>query len=196
MPQVQLLAEAGLVALLVCAGGLIALHVLPTGANPLRDPLNRLASGRYGTLYEWQAFAGGVAAGGLVAAFVLLRLKVPLWGSLGLAGYALASVLIGSFPPDLAPPPTRRGRFNTLLAWLAVAGIALAAAGLTGPLIGLGASPQLSVAAGLILVTAAGWAAAAWVQPLRAVIGLLERALSLGLVVWLGLIVAQLLRVV
>lgn len=196
MPQVQLLAEAALVALVVCAGSLIALHILPTGANPLRDPLSRYGHGRYRMLYDWQAFAAAVAAGGLAWSFLSLRLSVPLWGSAGLAVYAVASLLIGSFPPDMAPPPTRRGRFNTLLAWLALAGMALAAASLTGPLIRLGANPQLAVAAGLILLAAAGRVAAEFVQPLRAIVGLLERALCLGTVAWLGLIVAQLLRVV
>jgi hypothetical protein len=74
--------------------------------------------------------------------------------------------------------------------------MALAAASLTGPLIRLGANPQLAVAAGLILLAAAGRVAAEFVQPLRAIVGLLERALCLGTVAWLGLIVAQLLRVV
>src|SRR4051794_25040607 len=122
MPQVQLLAQAAVLALLVCAGGLVALQLLPTGVHPLRDPLSRYSGGRYGNVYDWQAFAAGVAAGGLVGAFWLLRLKLPLWGSAGLAAYALASALASAFPPHLHPPSTRRGRFNLLLAWLAVVG--------------------------------------------------------------------------
>ena len=51
----------GLLALTTRVVSLLALHLLPTGCNPLRDPVSRYALSRYGALDGVQKFAGECA---------------------------------------------------------------------------------------------------------------------------------------
>lgn len=127
---------------------LVALHLLPTGADPIRHGVSEYGIGPYSPLYRAQAIASGLGA--LALATALVGTSAGAAPLVCLVLYGLARVLVARFPTDRALPWTPTGRIHALLA--AVAFLALAVA-----------APWLS---------ASPFAAATWPDARDAVLGL------------------------
>lgn len=196
-PTFQVLTGLGAAGLLICIISLIELHILPTGFNPINDPVSNYAVSRYGYLYGIQAFASGICGACLLALFAISGAALPIWGIAALVCYSLSRLLIGFFPMDVKPPRTRPGTIHLVLAALTFAGIAIAAATLTSPLTGLATwskvGAQLNAAASLTELAAVAFLVVLVVNPLRQLVGFVERCIYLGTFLWLGNVFVQLL---
>jgi Protein of unknown function (DUF998) len=119
------------VGVVVAAGAVLLLHVLPTGYRPVSDAVSLYGVGRFRRLYQLQVIASGLGAlalaAGLVAAGATFGLAIGL-----LALYGVARVAIAGYPADVEPPLTRTGRRHVALAALAFVSIGLAAPILSG----------------------------------------------------------------
>jgi type IV secretory pathway TrbD component len=125
------LAIGTVVGVIVAAGAVLLLHVLPTGYRPLSDAVSLYGVGRFRRLYQLQVVASGLAALALAAG--LVAAAVPFGVAIGLlALYGVARVTIARYPADPAPPLTRTGRRHVALAGLAFVSIGLAAPILSG----------------------------------------------------------------
>jgi hypothetical protein len=126
-----ILAIGTVVGVVVAAGAVLLLHVLPTGYRPLSDAVSLYGVGRFRRLYQLQVVASGLAALalalGLVAGGVRVGFDIGL-----LALYGAARVAIARFPADPTLPLTRTGRRHTALAAVAFVSIGLAAPILSG----------------------------------------------------------------
>jgi Protein of unknown function (DUF998) len=192
----QLLILIGSVGLLTCFVCLIALHILPTGFNPIHDPVSNYAVSSHGYLYSIQAFASGISG---ICLWVLLAksgFSLPIAGTVALFFYAIARLLIIFSPTDVEPPRTTKGIIHALLAVLTFTGIACVAGFLTPPLTSLAdwskVGPGLRAAALLTDVAAIGFLVVCVVRPLRALSGLVERFIYIGTLLWLGIVYWQL----
>ncbi|MDN3494898.1 DUF998 domain-containing protein [Planococcus sp. APC 4015] len=186
---------AAAVLLLVGTGitlvSLIVVHLLPTGLNPLRDPVSQYGITRYRGWY-WSAAAGAALAGvGGAVFFAPTSSTIAIVTVVLLVMFAVARALIGFFPMD-APEraATRAGRLHNLLATAAFASVTAAAFTGAGALRDAGfadASVWSTVCGaimalgtvGLILATRAG---------LRAFFGLAERLIYVGFLAWFVLL--------
>jgi Protein of unknown function (DUF998) len=133
---------------LACAAFLIRVHLLPTGYQPVSNAVSDYGVGDYRGYYRWQTAASAYAALLLAAAIARTTHPVPQLLVFLLLTFAVARLLIPSFPTDLdRSRPTATGRIHTLLAGAAFAAIAWCAAALPdrvdwpslhGPLVVLG----------------------------------------------------------
>ncbi len=149
-----------LVAIAVTALSLIALHLLPTGLSPLRDPVSRYGITRFRAGYASAALSAGVAGIGSLVAVAALPGSLPT--VVLLAVFAAARILIPFFPmdaPDAATTTT--GRVHNLLAVLAFGGVIAA----------------MFVAAGML--HDAGFATAGLVATIGGVVGVVGTVLML-----------------
>jgi hypothetical protein len=198
MPTVQLFTVIGAAGLLICIVSLFALHVLPTGFQPIQDPVSNYGVNRYGVLYRSQAFSSGICAACLLAIFAGAGLILPVWGIVALVGYSLSRMLIVFFPTDIKPPYTLTGTIHAILATLTFAGIAFAAGILTPALTSLAGwsniGSELRAAALLTDVAAIVFIIVLAVHTFQQIVGLIERFLYLGTLLWLGIIFVHLLR--
>jgi len=192
-----LFAILGAAGWLSCLASLTALHLLPTSYHPVRDPVSNYAVSRYGFLYRLQALSSGVC--GICLLILLSRQNpaLPAWGMIALACYALSRLLIPFFPTDVHPPRTRTGTIHMVLAAITFTGIACAAPALTPALARTAANARigagLSTAAWFTDVSAVAFFFAFGFGPTRKVIGLIERGIYLGTILWLGLLFIHLL---
>jgi hypothetical protein len=118
-----------IVATVVQSVALVALHLLPTGYNPVRDAVSHYGVGRYRRWYWLQVVAGGVGA--LAVAIALSRLQpfTPTAPVAALVVAAVARFLIPFFPTDQYGSrfQTLHGTVHMLLAVLAFGGLIWAA---------------------------------------------------------------------
>ena len=144
-----------LAALAIYATSLVALHLLPTGYSPLRDPVSLYADGRYGPLYALAQVAAGVCALGMAGALVVMRAPLPGVGLAGLVALGLARLLLVTVPARLSDRDaasgarlSRRVVIHQLLALVSFGMIALVTLTLTAPIIAWsawrGSAPLLS----------------------------------------------------
>jgi hypothetical protein len=198
VPTVQLFTVIGAAGLLICIVSLIVLHFLPTGFQPIRDAVSNYAVSRYGILYRVQAFSSGICAACLLVIFAASGLVLPVWGIIALVCYALSRILIVFFPTDIKPPYTRTGTIHAILATFTFAGIAFAAGILTPPLTSLAAwsiiGSELRAAALLTDVAAGLFIFVLAIHPLERIVGLVERFLYLGTLLWLSILFVHLLH--
>lgn len=138
----QLLIAAGLIGGLTCLACLIALHFLPTGYLPFRDPVSNYAVSRYGYLYRLQAFSSGICTACLFGWLVTNGASVRVLGIAALGFYSISRLLIIFFPTDVKPPWTQTGKIHAILATITFAGIAIAVGFLTPSLILLETGPK------------------------------------------------------
>ncbi len=193
---VQTLTLVGGLAWAGCVLCLLGLHFLPTGVHPARGFVSDYALGRFGVLYQVQAVASGVCAACLLAAVVGLGVPAPRWGLGCLTLYAVSRVLIAAFPTDPPGRRTRIGMIHFVLATATFAGIAGAAVLLTPHLVRydpwvdfvgpLYAAMQLTVASAVVLALVFKLPRA---QP---ILGLIERGVYLGTLLWLGTLLLSL----
>lgn len=190
-----------LAALAIRVLSLIALHLLPTGCSPVRDPVSRYALSRYGALDGVQKFMGGLCTLGLAGALALLRAPVPGAGPVILGVNGLGLLLLVTVPARISDKEafgTRRQVMHWALAVVSFATIALATGLLTAPISAWPAwgGPALVLAiAGIwtpisVVLFFAAFGVASW----RPFIGLFQRAIYLGTLCWLGAVLIPLAR--
>lgn len=132
MPLHTVGAWVTVVAMALSLAGLVAVHLLPTGLNPLRDPVSQYHLTRYRPVILVSTLLAGVA--GLAAIPVVSALFGPgaTISIVLLVLFAVARVLIPFLRMD-APgtPKTSVGRIHTVLAFVAF-GSAIAVAFVAG----------------------------------------------------------------
>lgn len=185
------LAVLALLGVAVAVVALVALHVVPSGLSPLRDPVSAYGISRWRALYRTQTVATAVAAVSLAGALLAAGIPSTLPGLIALAALALTRAPISWVPMDAADAPrTATGRRHNLLAFGAFAaasvggfmtGIAFSAAGFDG------AANASAVLGWVMTVASAVTILASVVRPLRPIFGLAERAIYLGMFAWLVL---------
>jgi hypothetical protein len=198
MAAFQLIPVIGAVSLLICTASLIFLHFLPTGFHPLSDPVSNYAVSRYGFLYRLQAFSSGICGLYLLFKFTESGIVLPFLGMAALLFYALSRLLIIFFPTDIIPPRTFKGTLHIILAAFTFAGIAISTGVLTPALTSLTAwsNTDLQLRAATLLTDTAAilFLAVFTIRPFRKIVGLIERCIYLGTLLWLGFVYLQLLK--
>lgn len=168
---------------------LIVVHLLPTGLNPLRDPVSQYGITRYRGWY-WAA-AGGAAVAGVGGAlfFSLIDTVIAKVTVILLVGFFVARALIGFFPMDEpGEATTRRGRTHNLLATLAFASVTAAAFTAAGALHDGGFADAAGWSPVLGVVMAVGAVGLVLGRRLRGIFGLAERLIYVGFIAWFVLI--------
>ena len=180
-----------LVALAVYAAILLALHLLPTGYSPLRDPVSLYADSRWGALYALALVAAGASALGMAAAFWLGNAPLPGVGIAALGALGLARLLLVTVPArrsDRGAPPSRRVLIHQLLAAVSFGAIALVTITLTAPIIAWdawrGPAPLLIAAASIALAAVVLFFVSGAISRLRPYFGLFQRAVYVGIILW------------
>jgi hypothetical protein len=117
-------------------GALIALHVLPTGYDPIRDAVSDYGVGPYRRWFWTQVIAGGLACLFLAIALLQLHPFTPLQASVALIVTAGARFLVPFFATDQGGNrfATAHGTIHMVLAVLAFGGLVWASSVLWGPL--------------------------------------------------------------
>jgi hypothetical protein len=191
----------GLGATLILAGvaigvaALVALHVLPTGLSPLRNPVSQYGISKYRVGYRVQTIAFGIAGVGAAIGLSSLHGSVaPLIGFCVV--FALARLAISWFPMD--QPGTERtatGRRHGLLAICAFGAIGIAAEELHKVLVSdridLAYATSSRVLALLMVASFVGMGVAR--RSGSGFFGLAERAFYLCMTAWLVLVAVLLL---
>jgi hypothetical protein len=186
MPQLaSVLLLLGAVAALV---SLVVVHVLPTGLNPLRDPVSQYGITSYRGWYRSAALSAALAGVGGVIYFAQVPGVAALITLILLVVFAAARALIGFFPMD-APGESRTGtgRLHNILATLAFAPVTAAAFVGAGALHDAGAGDLSiwSTLCGVVMaVGAVGLLLTARATRLRTFFGLAERLIYVGFIAW------------
>jgi hypothetical protein len=187
----------GALALLSFLSSIVALHFLPTGYSPIIDPVSNYGVGRFGFLYHLQSASSGIVGGCLFLLLILETTRASALGLSSLAVYAIARLLIGFFPTDIAPPRTATGIIHNVLATLTFLGIALATAFLGAQLsqlgAGSGAHVVISAFACVTQLSAVATVVCFMIPSLHRIAGLAERGIYLGTLGWFTAIVAILI---
>lgn len=199
---------ASLVALALYTVMMVALHLLPTGFNPARNPVSLYAAGPFGWLHAPLAqFAAGLCALGMAAAFIWLRAPLPGFGLAALITLGVARLALNLVPARLSDTQIKRGDplprrviAHDLLAVVSFGCIAIVTISLTGPLIGWsawqsghGSAPWLIAAAVYTPLAVIMFPIAAVVARLRPYFGLFQRAIYVGIILWQTLALIPLL---
>jgi hypothetical protein len=191
-------ALVAMVALVICIGCLIVLHLVPSGLHPMRDPVSLYGTTRYSVLYRVQAIASGICALCLLLALTEQHIPLPSLGLLMLACYGIARIAIAAFMMDAHGKRTLTGSIHILLAAVAFTTIAVAvgmdtASLLLSPLWN-GLSVFLSLAEYLTIISALLFLLVSLLPVLRPFTGLIERGIYLGALCWLALVIIPLIR--
>lgn len=198
IPLTAVLAVLLLIGTLGVAIALVALHILPTGLSPLRDPVSQYALTRYSAGYRIATLAAAVA-GGSAAALVATTLTgtAAMIAVILLVVFAVARLIIGFFPmdaPDAAP--TTSGRLHNVLAFAAFGSVTAAAFVVAGAFhdAGLAELSTLSTALGVVMaVGAVGLFLTARVPRLHRWFGAAERVIYVGFIAWFAAIAITML---
>lgn len=182
---------ASVLLFLGAAGALVSLvvvHLLPTGLNPLRDPVSQYGITRYRGWYRAAALSAALAGVGGILFFAQVSGVAAVITLILLVVFAAARALIGFFPMD-APgdPRTGTGRLHNILATLAFAPITAAAFVGAGALhdAGAGDLSTWSTLCGVIMaIGAVGLVLTTRVAGLRNLFGLAERLIYVGFIAW------------
>ena len=181
----------GLICVAASGAILLALHLLPTGLDPIRYAVSD---------YGWTAYHLGYRAMVVLQGVGAILIAVGLGQetdarSLGwLYVYGVVRILISRFMTDREPEGmlslTRTGRIHMLLAGTAFASIAVAASHLDWT----GKEDVLGPLGWLVTATAIATGAALVVPPIRrAALGLIERLHYAAAIVWLIVVAASIL---
>jgi hypothetical protein len=178
---------------LVAASGviLIALHVLPTGLDPIRYAVSD---------YGWTSYHLGYRAmvvfqgAGAILIAVGLGQETDAQDLFWLYLYGVARLLVSGFMTDREPEGmrslTRTGRIHMLLAGTSFAAIAVAAAHVDWT----GRPSVLGPLGWAVTVTAIVTGTALVLPPLRRVaLGLIERTFYAAAIIWLIVVAASIL---
>jgi uncharacterized protein DUF998 len=180
---------------------LIALHVLPTKYDPIRDAISDYGVGEYRRYFWAQLVAGALACASLAIALTYLHPYVPDLVVLLLLGNAAARLLMPAFPTDQSGNrfETVKGTIHMLLAIIAFGAVAAAATGLGGLFSHYPAwhsARGFLVAVGWVVLAGAVACALGLVAPrLKPIFGLIERFFTLSAIVWIYILSIELIRV-
>lgn len=169
----------------------VVLHLLPTGRDPLVDPVSDYGIGRFHAYHRAMVVLLGVGAGLLVAG--LARQGGAESGALAfIAAFAAARVAIAFFTTDpLGGPHTPEGRVHLVLAAVAFTAIAFGSSDVTSSLDGQpGWSGSIvgvmRFEARIVAVAAVATAACLLAPMLRErLFGAVERVLYVATLAWL-----------
>lgn len=186
-----------LLALSVRVLSLIALHLLPTGRDPIRDAVSSYAISRYGALDGVQKFTGGLCTVSLAIALIAGHAPVSAFGLVMLVINGIALLLIVTVPTQATDTKesfsfSLRWLIHTLLALISFSAIALVTGTLTWPILML---PTWH-GPGILLLIAGIWTPvsviiffivmAGGIAQWRPYFGLIQRSIYLGTICWLG----------
>lgn len=188
--------SAGIALSFVC---LLALHLLSTPVHPIRDAICDHASYRFGFLFRLHCAAIGMS--GVCLLILLIRLGytgssfgvIAHLGVIALIVFTLSRIAIILFPADVKPPRTTRGIVHTVLDILLFIGVSYASGFLnyflihtsfSGAMPWAGMSAILWIAAVLIELCAVLTFFTVLVPAFHKFMGLNERFLYLGILLW------------
>lgn len=183
-----LLALASAATVAIVAGLIVALHLLPTGIDPLEHGVSAYANTRYGALYRAQVILTGAAT---LAIVVLVWPDVGELGVAALLVFAASRIAIARFPTDPPDSPSlsTAGRRHVLLATAAFLAIAIAAPAVGRRLFELsswhGSTDALAILNIAVPVTMLATFAAGTTPPTRRIFGLVERCGYVAALAWL-----------
>ena len=174
---------------LAAAACLVIVHLLPTGVDPIGDPVSNYGAGPFRIWYQAAAVALG-ACSFAAAGFLLTYTTNPRM--ITVAAFALAGIArwaITAFPTDLSDrPETSTGRIHNLLAMIGFGGIATGAATFAGAVASLEwlkDVDRLLDQGGAVVVLASAIMVAGLVVPqLGKVFGAIERVFYICAIVW------------
>jgi hypothetical protein len=187
-----LLCILALAGVLTTVATLAALHLVPTGLSPLRDPVSAYGISRHGALYRAQTLGTAVAAAALAVALPAAGITSSVPAVVALVVLALARGVISWVPMDAeGASRTSTGRRHDWLAYAAFAAasvggfmvaIAFASTGVLDP-----AAAGASILGWVMTIAGAVTILASFVATLRPIFGLAERVIYLGMLTWLAL---------
>jgi hypothetical protein len=176
------------VATLACIVFLVGAHVLPTGYDPVRDPVSDYGVGRHTGWYAGATTSIGIAA--LVLAGALAREDAPWHVVALLVVFALARFALAAFPADLeGERPSRPGAIHLLLAGIAFAAICWAMCAYAPDRAGW--LPWLGYLATAAAVTA--FLSLRRLRFLRPWTGAIERVFYAAMLVWFAIVSVELI---
>jgi hypothetical protein len=179
---------------------LVALHVLPTKYDPVRDAISDYGVGDYRGWFWAQLVAGALACSSVAIALSGLRPYVPTLVVELLLANAAARLLMPAFPTDQSGSrfETVKGTIHMVLAVVAFAAVAAAATGLGGLFSHYtawrGAKSVLVTLGWVVLAGAVGCALGLVGPRLKKIFGLIERLFTLSAIVWIYLMSIELIR--
>jgi hypothetical protein len=179
---------------------LVALHVLPTKYDPVRDAISDYGVGAYRRYFWAQLAAGALACICVAVALTGLHPYVPALVVVLLLANAAARLLMPAFPTDQSGSrfQTVKGTIHMVLAVVAFGAVAAAATGLGGLFShdpGWRSAQSFLVPLGWVVLAGAVACALGLVGPrLKPFFGLIERFFTLAVVVWIYLISIELIR--
>jgi hypothetical protein len=187
----MLAALLGLVCVVASAVILVALHVLPTGLDPIRYAVSDYGWTRFSLGYRAMVVLQG--SGALLIAYALgqaTNASSLVW----LFVYGVVRLLIAGFMTDREPEGlrslSRTGLIHIILAGTAFASIALSASQISWT----GKPEVLGPLGWLVTATAIATGIALVVPSIRrAALGLIERSLYASTIAWLVVVAASLL---
>jgi hypothetical protein len=179
---------------------LVALHVLPTKYNPVRDAISDYGVGDYRSWFWAQLAAGALACTSVAIALTGLHPYVPTVVVALLFANAGARLLMPAFPTDQSGNrfETVKGTIHMVLAVVAFGAVAAAATGLGGLFSHYPAwhsAKSLLVPVGWVVLAGAVACALGLVGPrLKPIFGLIERFFTLSVIVWIYLMSIEIIR--
>lgn len=171
--------------------GLIAVHVLPTGLNPLRDPVSQYHLTRYRPVILASTLSAAVAGVGAILALTGLLGSAATVCNLLLGLFIAARALIPFLRMDPpGSPVTPVGRTHTVLAFVAF-GSAIAVAFVAGGVLhdaGFESEATWSTIFGVIGAIGAVGLLIGVIAKRPGMFGLFERLIYVGFIAWFLLI--------
>lgn len=189
------------VATAVQACALIALHLLPTGYDPVRDAVSDYGVGSYRGWFWLQAVAGGVGCAALAIALAQLHPFTPTQAVAALIVAGAARFLIPFFGTDQQGNrfQTLHGTVHMILAVLAFGGLIWAASSLLSTLKHYpawhGAEGALSVLYWIMLGSVIVLVLAIRGPRLKPFFGVFERLFYLSSIPWVLIVAIDLARI-
>jgi hypothetical protein len=172
----------------VVAGlALIALHVLPSSADPVADGVSAYALGPSVRVYQANVVSSGL--GGLCLAAASAGLAASPVAIVALLGYGLTRIAIAVYPTDARGAAlTRTGLIHAILAAIAFLSLALAApfatASLSADVATGGVATLLAVLAAVVTLTSLGSFAVAALPKVIRFYGVAQRAFYVAGFTW------------
>jgi hypothetical protein len=180
---------------------LIALHLLPTGYDPIRDAVSDYGVGPYRGWFWLQAVAGGVGCLALAVALAKLHPFTPTQAVVALIATAVARFLIPFFATDQGGSrfQTLHGTVHMILAVIAFGGMVWAATGLWSTLTHYpawhGAESPLTIIPWIMLGSVCAVVLAIRGPRLKPLFGEFERLFYLSSITWVLIVAIDLARI-
>jgi hypothetical protein len=170
---------------------LIVVHFLPTGRNPIRDPVSQYRLTRFRAWTITSSFFSAIAGIGAIVLFTALSGSAAIATDVLLGIYVISRILLPVIPMD-APgsTPTRRGRTHYLLAIVGFAAITAAIFVAGGLLQAAGHEDTAtwSTVLGIVAAVGAVGLLVGVIARRSGLFGLFERIIYLGFMPWLALV--------